>query len=34
MAVVTGIERFPQDFKNAVAPAPPVYVMQNEGEQV
>jgi NADH-quinone oxidoreductase subunit F len=34
MAVVTGIERFPQDFKNAVSPAPPLYVMQNEGEQV
>jgi NADH-quinone oxidoreductase subunit F len=31
MAVVTGIERFPQDFKNAVSPAPPLYVMQNEG---
>jgi NADH-quinone oxidoreductase subunit F len=34
MAVVTGIERFPQDFKNAVTPAPALYVMQNEGEQV
>jgi NADH-quinone oxidoreductase subunit F len=22
MAVVTGIERFPQDFKNAVSPSP------------
>jgi NADH-quinone oxidoreductase subunit F len=34
MAVVTGIERFPQDFKNAVSPAPPLYVVQNEGERV
>jgi NADH-quinone oxidoreductase subunit F len=33
MAVVTGIERFPQDFKNAVSPAPlpPVYAKKNEG---
>src|SRR5512138_3282841 len=31
MAVVSGIERFPQDFKKAVTPAPPLYVMQNEG---
>jgi NADH-quinone oxidoreductase subunit F len=33
MAVVTGIERFPQDFKNAVSPAhlPPLYVKKNEG---
>jgi NADH-quinone oxidoreductase subunit F len=33
MAVVTGIERFPQDFKNAVSPAPlpPVYVKESEG---
>jgi NADH-quinone oxidoreductase subunit F len=29
MAVVSGIERFPQDFKNAVKSAPPLYVMQN-----
>ncbi len=29
MAVVTGIERFSQDFKKAVSPAPPLYVMQN-----
>jgi hypothetical protein len=35
MAVVSGIERFPQDFKKAVTPAPPLYVMQNaEGEKV
>jgi NADH-quinone oxidoreductase subunit F len=33
MAVVTGIERFPQDFKNAVSPSPlpPLYVKKNEG---
>jgi NADH-quinone oxidoreductase subunit F len=33
MAVVTGIERFPQDFKNAVSPAPlpPIYVKESEG---
>jgi NADH-quinone oxidoreductase subunit F len=32
MAVVTGIERFPQDFKNAVSPSPlPLYVQKNEG---
>ena len=33
MAVVTGIERFPEDFKNAVSPAPlpPLYVKKNEG---
>jgi NADH-quinone oxidoreductase subunit F len=33
MAVVTGIERFPQDFRNAVSPAPlpPVYVKESEG---
>jgi len=32
MAVVTGIERFPQDFKNAVSPSPlPLYVKENEG---
>jgi NADH-quinone oxidoreductase subunit F len=33
MAVVTGIERFPQDFKNAVSPAPlpPLYAKKNEG---
>ena len=33
MAVVTGIERFPQDFKNAVSPAPlpPVYIKESEG---
>ncbi len=32
MAVVTGIERFPQDFKNAVTPEPlpPVYVKERE----
>ena len=32
MAVVTGIERFPQDFKNAVSPTPlpPVYVKERE----
>jgi NADH-quinone oxidoreductase subunit F len=29
MAVVTGIERFPQDFKKVVDPAPPLYAMQN-----
>jgi NADH-quinone oxidoreductase subunit F len=29
MAVVSGIERFSQDFKKAVSPAPPLYVMQN-----
>jgi NADH-quinone oxidoreductase subunit F len=30
MAVVTGIERFPQDFKNAVSPEPlpPVYTKE------
>lgn len=33
MAVVTGIERFPQDFKNAVSPQtlPPLYVQEREG---
>ncbi len=33
MAVVTGIERFPQDFKNAVSPSPlsPLYVKESEG---
>ncbi len=33
MAVVTGIERFPQDFKNAVSPshAPPLFVRESEG---
>jgi len=32
MAVVTGIERFPQDFKNAVsaAPLPPLFVRERE----
>ena len=32
MAVVSGIERFPQDFENAVSPAPlpPVYVKERE----
>jgi NADH-quinone oxidoreductase subunit F len=31
MAVVTGIERFPQDFKKAVSPAPlPLYVSEDE----
>jgi NADH-quinone oxidoreductase subunit F len=32
MAVVTGIERFPQDFKNAVSssPLPPAYVKERE----
>lgn len=32
MAVVTGIERFPEDFKNAVTPSPlpPVYVKERE----
>jgi NADH-quinone oxidoreductase subunit F len=32
MAVVTGIERFPQDFKKAVSPAPlpPVFVREDE----
>jgi NADH-quinone oxidoreductase subunit F len=38
MAVVSGIERFNQDFKKAVTPAPPLYVMQNaegaDAEQV
>ncbi|HSB01615.1 MAG TPA: NADH-quinone oxidoreductase subunit NuoF [Anaerolineales bacterium] len=33
MAVVSGIERFPQDFKKAVTPAPPLYVIQNEGAE-
>jgi NADH-quinone oxidoreductase subunit F len=33
MAVVTGIERFSQDFRNAVSPAPlpPLYVKEREG---
>jgi NADH-quinone oxidoreductase subunit F len=33
MAVVTGIERFPQDFNNAVSPSPlpPLYVKEREG---
>jgi NADH-quinone oxidoreductase subunit F len=33
MAVVTGIERFPDDFKKAVSPAPlpPIYVKEKEG---
>jgi NADH-quinone oxidoreductase subunit F len=33
MAVVTGIERFPQDFKNAVSPEPlpPLFVQEREG---
>ena len=33
MAVVTGIERFPEDFKNAVSPVPlpPLYVNEKEG---
>ena len=33
MAVVTGIERFPDDFKKAVSPAPlpPLYVKESEG---
>jgi len=31
MAVVTGIERFPQDFKNAVSPEPlPLYMKERE----
>jgi NADH-quinone oxidoreductase subunit F len=32
MAVVTGIERFPEDFKNAVSPQPlpPLYVKERE----
>ncbi len=30
MAVVSGIERFPQDFKKAARPAPPLYVLQTE----
>jgi NADH-quinone oxidoreductase subunit F len=32
MAVVTGIERFPQDFQNAVSPSPlpPVYVKERQ----
>jgi NADH-quinone oxidoreductase subunit F len=29
MAVVSGIERFGQDFKKVVDPAPPLYVVQN-----
>jgi len=35
MAVVTGIERFPQDFKNAVsaAPLPPLFVREREGTE-
>jgi NADH-quinone oxidoreductase subunit F len=35
MAVVTGIERFPQDFKNAVSPAPlpPLFVRKSEGTE-
>src|SRR5574341_665493 len=32
MAVVTGIERFPQDFKNAVSPSPLPPVLVREGE--
>jgi hypothetical protein len=31
MAAVTGIERFPQDFKNAVSPEPlPLYMKERE----
>ncbi len=32
MAVVSGIERFPEDFKNVVSPSPlpPVYVKERE----
>ena len=30
MAVVTGIERFPQDFKNAVQPAPSPAIVENQ----
>jgi NADH-quinone oxidoreductase subunit F len=29
MAVVTGIERFPDDFKKVVSPAQPFYAVQN-----
>ena len=34
MAVVTGIERFPQDFKKAVSPSPLPPVLVREGESV
>ncbi len=30
MAVVTGIERFPQDFRNAVTPAPSPAILENQ----
>ena len=30
MAVVTGIERFPQDFRNAVTPAPSPAIVENQ----
>ena len=30
MAVVTGIERFPQDFRNAVQPAPSPAILENQ----
>jgi hypothetical protein len=32
MAVVTGIERFPEDFKKAVSPSPLPRILVREGE--
>jgi hypothetical protein len=32
MAVVTGIERFPEDFKKAVSPSPLPHLLVREGE--